>query len=81
MQVIDERLLRTAIAANVVRLRRAQNLSQAQLADRAGVSRVTMNRIEKSRGTPQTPVLFALADALGVPADSLRQVADVAKSA
>lgn len=80
--MIDEDRLREVLAANVPRLRRQQRLSQQQLADAVGIHRVTLARIETRRVTPTADVLFALADELGVPADALRQVAEIsAKSA
>jgi len=72
--VIDAAELRTAIAANVTRLRREKDLSQEEFADKLGVSRVQINRIENGKHSPSAEMLFTLADALGVSTDSLRQV-------
>jgi putative transcriptional regulator len=47
---------------NAVRERRAERgLSQGQLAEAMGVSRQTINSIEKERYTPSLPLALALA--------------------
>ena len=48
-------------------LRKAQRLSRAELAERAGLTVVTVWNLEtgKRRARPQT--VYALADALGIP--------------
>ena len=43
------------------RLRAQHGLSQAQLAERAGVSRQTINSIEAERYTPSLPLALTLA--------------------
>ena len=43
------------------RLRAEHGLSQAQLAERAGVSRQTINSIEAERYTPSLPLALTLA--------------------
>ena len=72
--MVDEKQLRSAIAANIKRLRRQANLSQEALSERAGVARTALARIETSVALPSACTLFAIADALAVPADTLRQV-------
>lgn len=72
--MIDEILLRQAIAGNLRRLRKQINISQERLSERSGVSRTNLARIETLRGTPSASTLYALADALGVPTDALRQI-------
>ncbi len=42
-------------------LRSARNWSQAELAERAGVSRQTINAIETGKYDPSLPLAFALA--------------------
>ena len=74
--MIDEESLRSAISANVVRLRKGIGWSQEELGARSGISRVFMSRIENGHSTPGADVLYALADALGVSTDALRQVAE-----
>jgi putative transcriptional regulator len=45
----------------VKELRAARGLSQGQLAEAVGVSRQTINSIEKERYTPSLPLAIALA--------------------
>ena len=71
--MIDDSNLGPCIGKNVERLRAIMGLSQASLAERVGVSRVFLNRIEKGHAIPSAGVLYALADILGVSADALRQ--------
>ena len=55
-----------ALAANVVVFRARRKLSQAALAERAGISRPTVARIELGEGDPKLDVLSRIATALGV---------------
>lgn len=75
-EVIDEKELRPIIAANVMRLRKLRGWTQQDLAERLGVSLVHVNRLENGHHTPKGPLLYGLADALGVTTDSLRQVCE-----
>ncbi|NIH78807.1 transcriptional regulator with XRE-family HTH domain [Amycolatopsis viridis] len=78
-EALDARL--RALATRVRRFRRERDLSQADLADRAGVSRSVVAELERSRlatGGPRPTrnitldTLFRMAEALGVhPADLL----------
>jgi len=72
--VIDQAEVKSAIAANVVRLRAARGWSQDELAQRAGMHRVQINRIENAHAEPKASAVFSLADAFGVSADVLRVV-------
>ena len=74
--VIAQDDLRTALATNVPRLRRQLGLTQAQLAERIGLHRVTITRIETGQLLPGADLLYSLADSLGVPTDALRQVGE-----
>jgi len=49
------------VKTRVKELRAAHGLSQGQLADAVGVSRQTINSIEKDRYTPSLPLALALA--------------------
>ena len=62
---------RTAIPANVARLRLDRRLTQANLAERAGLSRVALGKIERGAVLPRARTLVALARALGVPVREL----------
>ncbi len=74
--MIDEKTFRRSVAANVVRLREAKGMSQGELAEALGISQVHLCRIEKEKASPSAELLFSLADALGVPADALRQISE-----
>lgn len=57
--------------ARVKALRSAQNLTQAELAATAGIDRKTISRIENSHYAPTLTNVFAIAEALGLPARDL----------
>lgn len=70
--MIDERELRKSIALNVARLRQDRGWSQGELAERLQVSRIHINRIENAKSSVSAELLYSLADAFGVPSDTLR---------
>ncbi|MBI9001397.1 helix-turn-helix transcriptional regulator [Corynebacterium sp. CCM 9185] len=51
---------------NLPERRRTAGLSQARLGDLLGVSRQTVNAIERGKYDPSLPLAFALADLFGV---------------
>ena len=53
------------IAASLRILRQRQGLSVAQLAERSGVARATLTKLEARQGNPTIDTLYALADTLG----------------
>ncbi|WP_413320505.1 helix-turn-helix transcriptional regulator [Agrococcus sp. 1P02AA] len=57
-------------------LRRELGLSQNELAQRCGVSRLTVLSIELDRSEPSLPLAFALARELSTPIESLFQPED-----
>ena len=59
------------IAANVARLRLDRQLTQEQLAERAGVARMTLGKIERGVVVPRAGTLADLATALAVPVGEL----------
>lgn len=59
------------IAANLKRLREEQNLSQGQLAEKAGVSKVVVSQIEKGDANPTINTIWKMTGALGLPYTSL----------
>lgn len=67
----DNILIRVGEALQAMRLR--QDLSQRELAERAGVSLPTLNRLEGGRANPSLSVLLAILKALGR-AEDLRVV-------
>ena len=52
-------------------LRTEKGLSQEELARRCGVTRQTVNAIEKNKYDPTRSLAFRLADALGTTVDAL----------
>lgn len=67
------------IGAHIRAMRKARNLSQQQLADRIGIARVNLARLEHGRHTPMVPMLLAIADALGVTLSQLVAPIDAAR--
>ena len=59
------------IAANVARLRQDRQLTQGQLAARAGISRLALGKIERGTVVPRAGTLQGLAAALEVPVGEL----------
>lgn len=55
------------IARNLRRLREEQNLSISAVADRAGLSKSTLSKLERGIGNPSIDTLWSLARVLGVP--------------
>ncbi|VGO15581.1 hypothetical protein PDESU_04166 [Pontiella desulfatans] len=59
------------LAINLMRLRKLNSLTQQDLADAAGISRVAYRNLEKGNANPRQGTLQALATALKVPAFDL----------
>ncbi len=57
-------------------VRTAAGLTQAELADRAGVSRKTINTVENGVFIPSTVLALSLARALGTTVEGLFQLAE-----
>ena len=57
---------------NTLRVRRARlGVTQEELAERIGVSRKTINTIERERFVPSTVLALKLSRALGVPVEDI----------
>ncbi len=57
---------------NRLRMLRAEHgWSQQDLADRLGVSRQSVNAIEKGRYDPSLPLAFAIADVFALPIEAI----------
>ena len=63
--VIEAEIERLNAAVAVSRAREEARLTQEQLAERSGVSRVTINRIERGKLNPSMKTLSRLARAMG----------------
>lgn len=62
---------------NRLKVQRAElNLSQAELAERIGVSRQTINSIETARYVPSTILALKLAQVFGVRVEEVFQLED-----
>ena len=60
---------------NTLRLHRARlDITQEELAERIGVSRKTINTIERERFVPSTMLALKLSRALGVPVEEIFQL-------
>lgn len=57
--------MRKLVGSNVERLRRAQGMTQEQLADRSGFSQQYISGLENGRRNPTVVTLYEIADALG----------------
>lgn len=68
----DVKDMRKVLADRLFELRSAEELSQAQLAEIAGVDRKTINRIENGHFSPALDTIVRLSVALGIsPSDLL----------
>lgn len=63
----------TALSDNIRILRTARGWSQDELADKVGVSRATINRIEQGHRMPDFDLVCRLADAFETKTDRLRK--------
>lgn len=70
------RMAEPRLVVRLKEVRTAAGLTQQELADRARVSRKTVNTIENRIFTPSVVVALTLAKALGVPLDALFELAD-----
>jgi len=59
------------IGEKILRLRKGLDLTQSQLADKIGVSWVTVCRLEKDKFDPRLSTLRKLAEVFGVTLDEL----------
>ena len=70
----DVKNMRAVLAERLYELRSANELSQAFLAELAGVDRKTINRIENGHFSPALDTIVRLSVALGIaPSDLLRK--------
>ncbi len=63
--------MKETIAGNLIRYRQGLRLSQERLAQMVGVTRQSINNYEKAKTLPDSQILGALAQALGVTLDEL----------
>lgn len=63
--------MKEVIAANLIRYRKSLSLSQEQLAQKAGITRQSINNYENAKTLPDSKILSKLANILGVTLDDL----------
>lgn len=68
---VREAMQDSPVATNLASLRTARNLSQGELAERAGLAAQTYRAIESGSVSPRSSTLLSLAKALGVRLDEL----------
>lgn len=79
--VVVMNLLRPRDLSAIVRgSRMDQGLSQDELARRAGVSRKTVNEVERGATDPRLSIMLAILDALGITLDARRSDTDATSS-
>lgn len=64
-------MTRVTLGNHLKSLRTQAGLTQAELAERVGVSRKTINTVENGVFTPSATLALLLARALGVPVEAL----------
>ena len=65
---MDSDELKNRLSANLKKIRKAKNLSQFELAEKAGLSDQTINSIEGKRLWPSDKTMIKIANALGTDA-------------
>jgi transcriptional regulator with XRE-family HTH domain len=63
--------IRTVMAGNLRRIRKAKGLSQEELAFECGVHRTYVSGVERAIRNPTITIVAKIADALDVPASAL----------
>jgi putative transcriptional regulator len=63
----------TKVTNRITELRAAAGISQAELGDRVGVTRQTVNAIERGKYSPSLEVAFRIAGVLGAPLERVFQ--------
>ena len=63
----------TELKTKIVEFRRKQNITQGELADRVGVRRETIVRLERGQYNPSLKLAYDIANAFGVPIEEVFQ--------
>jgi transcriptional regulator with XRE-family HTH domain len=74
--VAKEKRRKPAFAERLLALRKAAELTQAELAEKAGISSNALARLERGEREPTWATVLALAEALGVETDAFKAEAD-----
>jgi transcriptional regulator with XRE-family HTH domain len=80
-QPVDDAELEAAIGRNVRQLRQQQGLTVADMAERVGISKAMMSKVENAQTSCSLATLALLAKGFDVPVTSLFRGADVERSA
>ena len=63
----------TELKTKIVEFRREQNITQGDLADRVGVRRETIVRLERGQYNPSLKLAYDIANVFGVPIEEVFQ--------
>lgn len=63
----------TELKTKIVEFRREQNITQVDLADKVGVQRETIVRLEREQYNPSLKLAYDIANAFGVPIEEVFQ--------
>ena len=67
----------TELKTKIVEFRRKQNITQGELADRVGVRRETIVRLERGKYNPSLKLAYDIANVFGVPIEEVFQFSEV----
>ena len=67
----------TELKTKIVEFRRKQNITQGELADRVGVRRETIVRLERGQYNPSLKLAYDIANVFGVPIEAVFQFSEV----
>lgn len=67
----------TELKTKIVEFRREQNITQGELADRVGVRRETIVRLERGQYNPSLKLAYDIANVFGVPIEEVFQFSEV----
>ena len=63
----------TELKTKIIEFRREQNITQVDLADKVGVQRETIVRLERGQYNPSLKLAYDIANAFGVPIEEVFQ--------
>ena len=67
----------TELKTKIVEFRRKQDITQCELADRVGVRRETIVRLERGQYNPSLKLAYDIANVFGVPIEEVFQFTEV----
>ena len=66
----------TELKTKIVEFRREQNITQVDLADKVGVQRETIVRLERGQYNPSLKLAYDIANAFGAPIEEVFQITE-----